>query len=47
VIRMRIHDELHFTEIAEILDIPVTTAKSRFAYGISKLRRLLSAESDS
>ncbi|MDE5637175.1 MAG: sigma-70 family RNA polymerase sigma factor [Alistipes sp.] len=47
VIRLRIDDELDVSVIAEILDIPVTTAKSRFAYGISKLRRLLSAESDS
>lgn len=46
VIRMRIHDGLHFTEIAEILAIPVTTVKSRFAYGVSKLRRQLSATAD-
>lgn len=46
VIRMRIHDGLHFTEIADILEIPVTTVKSRFAYGVAKLRRQLSAESD-
>ena len=38
VITMRIYDGLHFTEIAEILDIPATTVKSRFAYGIEKLR---------
>jgi RNA polymerase sigma-70 factor, ECF subfamily len=38
VIRMRIFDELSFTEIAEIMETPVTTVKSRFSYGIIKLR---------
>lgn len=46
VIRMRVHDGLHFTEIAEILALPVTTVKSRFAYGVSKLRRQMSASAD-
>jgi RNA polymerase sigma-70 factor (ECF subfamily) len=38
VLRLRIIDELSFVEIAEILKIPVTTIKSRFSYGIIKLR---------
>jgi RNA polymerase sigma-70 factor (ECF subfamily) len=38
VLRMRITDELSFAEIADILQIPVATAKSRFRYGIEKLR---------
>jgi RNA polymerase sigma-70 factor, ECF subfamily len=38
VIRLRIFDELSFTEISELLKVPVTTIKSRFSYGITKLR---------
>ena len=38
VVRMRTTDELSFVEIAEILQIPLATAKSRFRYGIEKLR---------
>ena len=37
-IRMRVLDDLSFTDIAEIQDIPVTTVKSRFKYGIDKLK---------
>lgn len=38
VIRLHIHANLKFTEIAEILEQPVTTIKSRFASGIEKLK---------
>lgn len=38
VIRFRFVDGMHFGEIAEILEIPETTAKSRFAYGIKKIK---------
>ncbi len=38
VIRMRTVDDLSFIEIAEILQIPLATAKSRFRYGMEKLR---------
>lgn len=38
VLRLRIIDELSFVEIAEIMKLPVTTIKSRFSYGIIKLR---------
>ena len=38
VIRLHIHGKRSFVEIAEILDIPTTTAKSRFKYGIDKLK---------
>lgn len=41
VIRLHTFASLRFTEIAEILDIPVTTVKSRFQYGIAKLRNWL------
>jgi RNA polymerase sigma-70 factor (ECF subfamily) len=38
VLRLRIIDELSFVEIAEIMKLPVTTIKSRFSYGIIKLK---------
>jgi RNA polymerase sigma-70 factor (ECF subfamily) len=37
-IRLRVLDSLSFAEIAEILEVPVTTVKSRFKYGIDKLK---------
>lgn len=39
VIRMRIHGDKSFVEIAEILEISVSTVKSRFQYGIEKIRK--------
>jgi len=39
IIRMRTVSDLSFVEIARILQIPVTTVKSRFTYGINKLRK--------
>lgn len=39
VIRMRIHCDKSFVEIAEILEISVSTVKSRFQYGIEKIRK--------
>ena len=41
VIRLRIYGGRQFDEIASICDIPLTTAKSRFRYGIDKLRESL------
>jgi len=38
VLRLRVIDEMSFIEIAEIMKVPVTTIKSRFSYGIIKLR---------
>jgi len=38
VLRLRIIDEMSFVDISEIMNVPVTTIKSRFSYGISKLR---------
>lgn len=38
IIRMRTISNLSFVEIARILQIPITTVKSRFTYGIDKLR---------
>jgi len=37
-IRLRVLDSLSFVEIASVLKIPVTTVKSRFKYGIDKLK---------
>ena len=37
-ISLRVLDNLSFGEIASILDVPVTTVKSRFKYGIDKLK---------
>ena len=39
VIRLRFYGDKSFQEIADILDVPLTTAKSRFAYGMEKIRR--------
>lgn len=41
IIRLHLHGECTFTEIAEILDIPLPTAKSRYRYGIEHLRKEL------
>lgn len=41
VIRLHTFGSLRFTEIAEVLDCPVTTVKSRFRYGIEKLKNVL------
>ena len=40
VIRLHIHAGLKFTEIAEMLDEPASTIKSRFSSGIEKLKQL-------
>ena len=41
VIRLHLHGECTFTEIAEILDEPLPTVKSRYRYGIEHLRKEL------
>ena len=41
VIRMNTIDNLSFVEIAEILDLSVSTVKSRFMYGVNKVRTKL------
>lgn len=40
VIRLHIHAGLKFTEIAETLEEPVTTIKSRFTSGIERLKQM-------
>ena len=42
VVRMHYVEEMAFQEIAEALEIPIGTVKSRVAYGLSTLRRRLS-----
>ena len=39
VIRLRFYGDKSFREIANILDLPVSTVKSRFQYGIDKIRQ--------
>lgn len=39
VIRLRIYGNNTFAEIAEILAIPLPTVKSRFIYGLTKIKR--------
>lgn len=38
VIRLKVLDNFSFVEIAQLFEIPVTTVKSRFKYGIEKLK---------
>ena len=44
VIRLRAWSELSFTEVAAAVGAGVPTVKSRFRYGIDKLRKLLNLE---
>lgn len=39
VIRLRIYGENSFAAIADILSLPLPTVKSRFLYGLDKIRR--------
>ena len=39
VIRLRIYGNKSFAEIAEILCLPLPTVKSRFLYGLNKMRK--------
>ena len=41
IIRMNTIDNLSFVEIGELLDLPVSTVKSRFVYGVNKVRAKL------
>lgn len=46
VIRLRYYGDKTFKEIAQILDEPITTVKSRFVYGLEKIKRGMRALSD-
>ena len=41
VVRLHYLEEMTFVEIAEALEIPVGTVKSRLAYGLARLRSLM------
>ncbi len=41
VIKLRIYGSNSFAEIAEILSVPLPTVKSRFLYGLTKLRHAM------
>lgn len=41
VIRLHTFASMRFTEIAQTLELPVTTVKSRFHYGIERLKKLM------
>ena len=43
VIRLRYYAEKSFAEIAEMLNLPLPTVKSRFLYGLSKIKKSLTA----
>jgi RNA polymerase sigma-70 factor (ECF subfamily) len=46
IIRLRVLDNLSFVDIAQLLAQPVTTVKSRFKYGIDKLKLVLHLKKD-
>jgi RNA polymerase sigma-70 factor, ECF subfamily len=46
VIRLRIIDELSFSQISRILKVKQATVKSRFHYGIERLRKFISAQQE-
>lgn len=43
IIVMKQYQDLKFSEIADILDIPMNTVKSRLYYGLKALRKILEA----
>lgn len=38
VIRLRLHGKLSFQQIADVMNVPLSTAKARYRYGIEKIR---------
>ncbi|MDE5845677.1 MAG: RNA polymerase sigma factor [Muribaculaceae bacterium] len=43
-IRYRLHCDLAFQEIADIMEVPLSTAKARYRYGIEKIKTNLKKE---
>ena len=41
VVILRIYEEMKFKDIAKIMRCSISTAKSRFRFGISQLKRLM------
>jgi RNA polymerase sigma-70 factor (ECF subfamily) len=46
VVRLRVLDELHLNEIAEVVGCPLPTVKSRLRYGLEKLREIVVREKE-
>ena len=46
VVRLRVLDELHLNEIAEVIGCPLPTVKSRLRYGLEKLRKIVVREKE-
>ncbi len=46
VVRLRVLDELHLNEIAEVIGRPLPTVKSRLRYGLEKLRKIVVREKE-
>jgi RNA polymerase sigma-70 factor (ECF subfamily) len=46
VVRLRVFDELHLNEIAEVVGCPLPTVKSRLRYGLEKLREIVVREKE-
>ena len=44
VIRLHLHAGCQFQEVADIMDIPLSTAKSRYRYGIEHIRDAMRKE---
>lgn len=44
VLHLRVYNDLTFEEIADLLNIPTPTAKSRYRYGLDKLRKYMTGE---
>ncbi len=44
IVRLKCYDDLTFRQIAELLEIPEPTAKSRYRYAITHLQQMLRAE---
>lgn len=45
-VTLKVHGQLTFAEIAQVTDVPLNTAASRYRYGIDKLRQILGEPSD-
>lgn len=43
-IRLKLHSNLSFQEIADVMEVPLPTAKARYRYGIEKIRNGLKKE---
>lgn len=46
VVHLKVYEDLTFRDIAEVLEVSINTAASRYRYALAKLRRLLAAEHD-